>query len=77
MGRFEICSKMASVLQLVVTSSGPGAEVSIPAEIVIGTVPIRKSESSGAGLTVKAAARSHSPMIRRPARPKPHQSIEQ
>ena len=63
-----MCSN--NIFQLVVTPSGPGSELEIPVEITLGTVPLRKMESStGPMLTVKAAA-SRSEYLRNSPRTK-------
>ena len=44
-------------LQFVATQSGPGRDVELPVEVIVGTVPLRKQEHSTPMLTVKAAKR--------------------
>lgn len=44
-------------LQLVAVPSGPGKALEVPVELIIGTIPLRKTESSEPKLTVKAAVR--------------------
>jgi len=44
-------------VQFVATQSGPGRDVELPVEVVVGTVPLRKQEHSTPMLTVKAAKR--------------------
>ena len=39
------------------TQSGPGRDVELPVEVIVGTVPLRKQEHGTPMLTVKAAAR--------------------
>ena len=46
------------LLQLIAVPSGPGKDLEVPLEIIIGTVPFRKVESSTPKLTVKAAAKA-------------------
>lgn len=44
-------------LQLIAVPSGPGKALEVPVELIIGTIPLRKTESSEPKLTVKAAVR--------------------
>lgn len=37
--------------------SGPGKSLEVPVEVILGTIPLRKTESGTPKLTVKAAAR--------------------
>ena len=39
------------------TQSGPGRDVELPVEVIVGTVPLRKQEHGNQMLTVKGAAR--------------------
>ena len=43
------------VLQLVAKPSGPGKSLEVPVEVIIGTIPLRKTEQGTPQLTVKAA----------------------
>ena len=45
------------MLQLVAVPSGPGSDLEVSGEVIIGTVPLRKVDSPTPMLTVKAAAR--------------------
>ena len=40
---------------MVATPSGPGQALEVPAEVIIGTIPLRKTEQGTPQLTVKAA----------------------
>lgn len=43
--------------QLVLVPSGTGSDLDVPVELIIGTTPLRKTDSSGQpSLTVRAAA---------------------
>lgn len=48
---------MFVVPQLVLVPSGAGSDLDVPVELIIGTTPLRKTDSSGQpSLTVRAAA---------------------
>ena len=46
---------VCTIFQLVATPSGPGKSLEIPVEVIIGTIPLRKTEQGTPQLTVKAA----------------------
>lgn len=43
------------IFQLIVVQKGPGKDLEVPLEIVIGTVPLRRPSSVGPQLTVRGA----------------------
>ncbi len=43
------------MFQLVAKPSGPGASLEVPVEVILGTIPLRKTEQGTPQLTVKAA----------------------
>lgn len=46
------------LLTLIAQPSGPGAGLEVPVEVIIGTIPFRKTEQGTPMLTVKAAAKA-------------------
>ena len=51
-------SQCPPVPQLIAQPSGPGAALEVPVEVIIGTIPFRKTEQGTPMLTVKAAAKA-------------------
>ncbi len=46
---------MPGPFQLIAKPSGPGKALEVPLEILVGTIPLRKTEQGTPQLTVKAA----------------------
>lgn len=67
------------LLTLICQPSGPGRSLEVPVEVIIGTVPFRKTEQGTPVLTVKAAAKQVAgdglsvPVVKPKASPRPQQ----
>lgn len=46
------------ILKLVAVASGPGSDLEVPVELILGTVPLRKTDPGTVLLTVRAAAKT-------------------
>jgi len=67
------------LLSLICQPSGPGRTLEVPVEVIIGTVPLRKTDQGTPMLTVKAAAKAvdegglSAPVQKPKASPRPQQ----